>query len=182
MTNFIPDQPKIAEEVPFFEDVTSAQGWQGQTTTKSLETLKSEISMAISRLGGMISGFQKGKFQIGAQERTGYRVMYHIENTNGNLIPGRVDIAALPVRPNPRASYDARCEKSSKMALYMLRNSLDGLWFLEKLSPGYSPLMPFMLSGNGQMTVSQLWSESTIMKNLLPPSDGDFIEGEVKEL
>jgi len=182
MTNFIPDPPKNVESVPNYEDVTSAQGWQGQTTTKSIETLKSEISQAISRLGGMVTGFQKGKFQVGEQERQGYRVTYSIDDSNGHMIPGRIDIAALPVRRNPYGSYESRCEKSLKMALFMLRDSFDGLWFLQKLSPGFAPLMPFMLSGQGDMTISQLWSESAVMKNLLPPGDNDFIEGEVTTL
>lgn len=182
MTNFIPDQPKNVESVPNYEDVTSAQGWQGQTTTKSIDTLKSEVSQAISRLGGMVTGFQKGKFQVGEQERQGYRVTYSIDDLHGNMIPGRIDIAALPVRKNPFSSYESRCEKSLKMALFMLRDSFDGLWFLQKLSPGFAPLMPFMLSGRGDMTISQLWSESAVMKNLLPPGDSDFIDGEVVAL
>jgi hypothetical protein len=177
--NFIPDQPKAVENVPFYEDVTSAQGWQGQTTTKSMETLKSEITMPISRLGGMVTGFQKGKFQIGKQERLGFRVTYTIETPEGKLIPGRIDIASLPVRPSPFASFNTRCEKSLKMSLYMLRNSFDGLWFLQQLSPGFAPLMPFMLSGNGELTVSQLWSETALMQNLLPPGDADFIDAEI---
>lgn len=182
MSNFIPDQPKAAENVPFYEDVTSTQGWQGQTTTKSIEILKSEVSIAVTRLGGMVTSFQKGTFQIGDRDRLGYRVNYSIETPDGNLIPGRIDIAALPVRKNPPNSYDSRCEKSLKMALFMLRDAFDGLWFLQQLSPGFVPLLPFMLSGKKELTISQLWNESSMMKNLLPPSKGDFIEGEIREL
>jgi hypothetical protein len=182
VTNFIPEQPKTVSDVPFFEDVSSAQGWQGQTTTKSVDTLKSEILMAISRLAGSVTGYQKGKFLIGDRERLGYRVMYNIETGEGNLVPGRIDIAALPVKRNPPSSYDTRCEKSLKMALFMLRDSFDGLWFLQQLSPGFAPLLPFMLSGNGDLTISQLWSETSVMRNLLPPGENDFIDGEVKEL
>lgn len=182
MTNFIPEQPKQISDVPYFEDVSSAQGWQGQTTTKSIDTLKSEILMAISRLGGSVTGFQKGKFMVGDRERLGYRVMYNIETGDGNLFPGRIDIAALPVKRNPVTSYEIRCEKSLRMALFMLRDAFDGLWFLQQLSPGFAPLLPFMLSGNGDMTISQLWSESAVMKNLLPPGDDDFIDGDAKEI
>lgn len=182
MSNFIPDQQKAAENVPFYEDVTSAQGWQGQTTTKTMETLKSEITIAISRLGGVVTSFQKGTFLVGTQERLGFRVSYSIETSDGKLIPGRVDIAALPVRKAPINSYPTRCEKSLKMSLFMLRNSFDGMWFLQQLSPGFAPLMPFMLSGQKDLTVSQLWSETTLMQNLLPPGDADFIDGEVKQI
>jgi hypothetical protein len=182
MNNFIPEQPKIVSEVPYFDDVTSDAGWQGYSTTKSMETLKSEIVQAVSRLGGIVNGFQKGKFLIGDQHREGFRVFYTIESGNGQMIPGRIDIAALPVKRSnsyrKHSSYEKRLESSLKMALYMLRNSFDGLWFLQQLSPGFAPLMPFMLTKN-DLTVSQLWSESSIMNNLLPPADSDFVDGEV---
>jgi len=179
--NFIPDQPKKAADVPYYDDVLSSGGWQGQTTTKSIETLKSEIVSAVSRMGGLVTGFQKGSFQIGQLKRDGFQVTYNLETSEGKMIPGRIDVAALPVRPAPYKSISTRSEKSLKMALYMLRNSFDGLWFLQQLSPGFAPLMPFMLA-DGNMTVSQLWSESAMMSNLLPPGDADFVEGEAKQI
>ena len=57
MTNFIPEQPKTSKQVPYFDDVTSEDGWVGQTTGKSTESLKSIITQAISRLGGLVTGF-----------------------------------------------------------------------------------------------------------------------------
>ena len=65
MSNFIPDQPKKAVDVPFYDDVSSEGGWQGQSTTKSIDTLKSEIVQAVSRLGGLVVGFQKGNLAAG---------------------------------------------------------------------------------------------------------------------
>ena len=181
--NFIPDQPKQAAEVPYFDDVSSDAGWQGQTTTKSIETLKSEITSAISRLGGMVIGFQKGMFQTGKQKREGFRIHYTIEAPDGKLIPGRLDIASLPVKDDYRIrrSMDRRQEQSLKMSLYMLRDAINGLWFLQQLSPGYAPLMPFMLANKDQ-TISQIWSESSTMNNLLPPGNKDFVEAEIREV
>jgi hypothetical protein len=178
MSDFIPDEPKEPAEVPYFDDVKTEDGWQGHTTTKSLDTLKSEIVQAVSRLGGTVTGFQKGRFTIGAKARQGYRVLYTIDSGDGRLLPGRIDIAALPVKEvdsNRYSSYEKRQEKSLKMALYMLRNGFDGLWFLQQLSPGFAPLMPFMLAKN-DLTISQLWSEKTIMGNLLPAGDAEFGE------
>jgi hypothetical protein len=170
--NFIPEQTKNSADVPYFDEVTGGAGWQGQTTNKS----------AISRLGGMVVGFQKGAFQTGEKSREGFRVHYTIEAPDGKLVPGRLDIAALPVRNN-RRSYqgaDRRKEQSLKMSLFMLRDAINGLWFLQQLSPGYAPLMPFMLADK-EHTISQLWSESAVMSRLLPAGDEDFIEGDVKE-
>ena len=74
---------------------------------------------------------------------------------------------------------DGKKEKALKMALYMLRISLDGMWFMQQLSPGYAPLMPWMIANQEGKTVSQLWAESSVMNNLLPPGESEFVEGEV---
>jgi hypothetical protein len=184
--NFIPETPKDDHpEVPFFDDVTSEGGWQGHSTSKSIDTLKSEISQAIPRLGGLVGGFQRGTFIIGDRKRAGYQIHYHIERPDGQLVRGRIDVAALPVKEDRRLrrSYDARRQKSLKMALYMLWVALEGTWFLQQLSPGYAPLMPWMLA-DGEKTITELWSESATMGNLLPRGDSEFevTEGEYREI
>jgi len=169
--NFIPDQ-KEAKKVPYFEDATRSEGWQGYTTTKAINRLKDEVKEAIHRLGGFVVGFQQGIFQIDGLNRQGFQVHYVVEGR-----PARLDIAALPVRDR---WSEKKKEQSLKMALYMLAVGLNGAWFMQQLSPGYAPLMPFMLDESGK-TVSQLWAESATMKNLLPPPDSDFIEAEEVE-
>jgi hypothetical protein len=164
-------------QVPFFDDITKDGGWQGHTTTKSIETLKSEIVQAISRLGGLVAGFQKGTFD----DREGFRIHYTIENGNGQLMPGQFDLAALPVKTDYRLrrTLDDRREQSLKMALYMTRQALDGLWFLQQLSPGYIGLLPWMLETKTGHTFSQLWADTSFSK-LLPPTI-DFVDGEAIE-
>ena len=184
--NFIPDQPKEVQSVPYFDDVTVAEGWQGQTTQKSVETLKSEITSAISRLGGMVVGFQKGTFMLNGKNREGFRIHYTIEAGDGKLIPGKIEIAALPVRDSVHyrrgmtATKERRLEQSLKMSLFMFRDAMYGLWFLQQLSPGYAPLMPFILANKDQ-TISQLWAESPVMSRLLPqPENGEeFVEAKI---
>lgn len=178
--DFIPEQAEQqAKDVPYFDDVTAQDGWQGHTTNKGIDTLKSEIMVSISRLGGLVTGFQRGAFVIGDKKRDGFQIHYAIEMPDGAMLQGRLDVAALPVRDRhrQRRSLDTRREKSLKMALYMLRNALDGTWFLQQLSPGYAPLMPWMLERASGKTISQLWSERAF-NNLLPPGDGEFVEGE----
>ena len=182
--SFIPQQPRDAKDVPYFDDVTAEGGWQGHSTGKSIETLKSEASAALGRLGGLVTGFQRGMFEIDDKKREGFRISYVIERPDGSMTRGRLDVAALPVRDiqRLRRSYEARMNKSLKMALYMLRNALDGAWFLQQLSPGYAPLMPWMLDEQTSKTITQLWSESTTMSNLLPPGSSDFVEGEFEDV
>lgn len=179
--NFIPETPKDnIPEVPYYDDVTSENGWQGMSTTKSIERLQGEVKYRLDRLNGIVRRFQPGQFHIGDHVRDGYRIHYFIEAPTGELISGRLDIVALPVRINRlnAASEKKRRESSLKMALYMLEISLAGIWFLARLSPGYAPLMPFMLA-DGEKTVSQLWSESAVMSRLLPPGESDFVDGEI---
>src|SRR4030042_4183330 len=170
--NFIPEQSKETQYIPYYEDATSAEGWQGHTTQKTIKALQSEITQAISRLGGLVTGFQKGAFLSAEGKREGFRVHYAVEAADGSQVPGRIDIAALPIR------RESNREKSLKMVLYMFHIALNGTWFLQQLSPGYSALVPFMLR-HGDKTLSQMWTESPIMNNLLPPGEEDFIDGEV---
>lgn len=177
--NFVPEQ-KEAVAVPFYDDVSADAGWKGQATSKSVERLESEVMQSFSRLGGLVVNFQRGIFLTGEKRRDGYQIHYALDTPDGAVVPGRMAIAALPVKTDHRAkkTEDKRKEKSLKMALFMLRDALDGQWFLQQLSPGYAPLMPWMLTDEGE-TVTQLWSEGSAMKNLLPPDEfSEFIDGD----
>jgi hypothetical protein len=147
-----------AQDVPYFDDVTADEGWQGQTTSKSIESLKSEVTASIGRLGAMVISFQRGTFVIGEHERNGFQIKYVVESPSGANIMGRIDIAALPVRKQAtyrrNSAYQSRCDQSLRMALYMLRVALDGTWLLQKLSPGYAALIPFMAVPQKSLAVS----------------------------
>lgn len=173
--NFIPEEKK-AVSVPYFEDAKEGDGWQGHGTHKTEDTLQAEIIKAMARLGGIVSGFQRGVFQVGNQTRDGFQLHYSLKSPNGQHVPGRLDIAALPVKDK----YSTfKKDKSFRMALYMLRESLDGMWLMQQLSPGYAALMPWMLASSDGKTISELWAESSVMNNLLPPGSSEFIEAEV---
>ena len=175
--NFVPEQNKQTQTVPYFEDTKEKDGWQGQATTKSIDRLKTEVAESITRLGGFVSGFQQGTFMVEKQQRQGFQIHYSITAPNGQFVPGRLDVAALPVRSD---TWDGKKkDKSLRMALYMLREGLDGMWLFQQLSPGFAPLMPFMIANNEGETVSQLWAKSSVMSNLLPPGESEFVEAEV---
>lgn len=210
MMEFIPKQSEVSYDVPFYDEVTADAGWRGHSTSKSMDTLKAEITQAVARLGGMVVGFQRGDYRTKMGngtyiDRPGIQVHYAIEGAPDKknrraLFPGRLDVAALPVRePKRRSGYRdtkvRRIEQTMKMALYMTRDALDGLWFLRTLSPGFAPLMPWMLSeaDPNSPTISQLWSESSVMKQLAPPEgsewksegdedeESDTVDGEFRE-
>lgn len=173
---FVPEQNKQTQTVSYFEDAKEKDGWQGQATTKSVDRLKMEVTESITRLGGFVSGFMQGKFLVENQERQGFQIHYSITAPNGQFVPGRLDIAALPVKDKWN---HIKKDKSLRMALYMLRVGLDGMWLFQQLSPGYAPLMPFMIANDEGKTISQLWAESPVMNNLLPPGDAEFVEAEI---
>ncbi len=191
---FIPQTSDIAHEVPYFDEVQSDAGWKGHGTSKSILALKSEITQSVARLGGQVTGFVRGSYEMAdGVSRDGFQIHYAIEGAQGDLLSGRIDVAALPVRETKRKNrntMERRREKSLKMALYMMRDALDGQWFLQMLSPGYAALMPWMLTGapGALQTVTEIWSESATMKKLLPPkgsifegSDDGAIDGDFRE-
>lgn len=176
---FVPDQPKRQAEVPYFEDATQAGGWAGHATGKNIDKLQAEISVAIQRLGGVVTTIQSGSFEDEnnpKRRRSGYIFYYNIAAPTGDIFQGKIEIAALPLRsPSPDKEHKTRC-----MALYMLRDALNGQWFLQQLSPGYASLLPFMLV-DGNNTISQLWTQKHMFPELPAPrsqEDADIIEGD----
>ena len=181
--NFIPEPDNEPTEAPYFDDVTSEDGWRGHTTGKTIDRLKSEIMDSINRLGGLVVNFQGGTFPSD-RPRQGFRIHYTVEQPDGGLWPGRLDVAALPVRDDRkrRRSLETRRERSLKMALFMLREALDGTWFLRQLSPGYAPLMPWMLERETGRTFTELWSDSLLSTRQIPAPTGDTVEAEFEEI
>lgn len=174
--SFMPDQPKAAKNVPFYEDVSGKDGWVGQTSGKTVQRLKGEIADAIDRLGGSVSHFLSGNFEIGSKKRPGFQIKFTFFAGDGQPIASQMDIAALPCK------REGNEDKSMRMALFMFRDAINGMWYMQQLSPGFAPLMPFMITKTGE-TVTQLWSKHTTMQALLPPPasafNKDVIEGEI---
>lgn len=164
---FIQDSRDERREIPYFEDVSGRDGWAGHESEKSLDKLKAELAEAIGLLGGYVLHYKRGVFELEDKARLGFQLFYTIERA-----AARLDIAALPVR-SPRNG-----EKSLKMAVYMLRDAFKGLWYFERLSPGFAPLMPFMIADKEGNTVSQVWAKESKIGNLLPAPGSEFVEGE----
>lgn len=182
MDGFIPDGPTKAEPVPNFENARSEDGWQGQGTTKSLDRLKAELMEAITRAGGMVTAFTPGAWGEPPFQRPGYRIKFALERDGGAMHPGQLDIAALPCKQPDRASKKGGVtnkEASLRMALYMARNAFDGLWFLRQLSPGFVPLLSWLLDDRTGKTLTQLYGMAGNFAHLLPAGDADFVEGEI---
>lgn len=198
------EQDSMPFDVPFYTEARTQDGWQGHTTSRSYETLKSDVTTAMGRIGGTINAFQRGTYRIGGHDRQGLAIHYSIEGPNGQMVYGRLDVAALPY-PEPyggnkyHSRYDNavknQIDKTLRMALYNVAEALRAQWVLKQLNPAYIPLMPWMIGDKvSGMTLSQAYLSDGFTRNLLPPGeegdegiqqkldpDEDAIEGEFKE-
>lgn len=182
MDGFIHDAPQRASErLIYYEDALAKDGWKGQATSKSLNALKSDLSVVIDRMGGIIGSFQAGSWGTGKDKRVGYRIHFSISEEDFGSLPGQLDIAALPVRPQNsrhRKSLEQRQEESLRMALFMVVQAFEGMWFLRQLAPGFVPMLPWLLTNSGH-TINELYLVRGHTATLLPSGMEDFIEGEV---
>lgn len=190
---FMPDKDEGPTlDVPYFGEARKEDGWQGQGTTRSYDSLKARLTEAMARLGGVVHTVQRGVYTLGGVERVGAQIHYSIEGPGGQMYYGRMDIAALPViEPKQSARYQEvmrnRQKKSLAMALYNVVEALRAQWVLKQMNPAYVPLMPWLLAKDDK-TISQTYIEAGIGTALLPaPSKegkekGDIVRGEFREV
>lgn len=191
---FIPEADNKKVSIPYYDDVAgkSNKGWSGHTTNKTIDNLESEITVALGRLGAIVTGFQRGHFidENSGHKRQATRIHYTVSNSQGELWPGVIDIASLPVdkdRAQNDNSYQIKLKKALKMALFMALTAFQGAWNMKILSPGYSPLMPWMVTDTGE-TFSKRWESSLNtggFAGLLPApqaeSDSNVVDGKFEE-
>lgn len=182
--DFIPNKEEGPSlDVPFFGEARAEEGWQGQGTTRSYETLKTDLTRAMLRLGGVIHGIVRGTYTINGLSRPGVRVNYSLEGPTGKMIYGRMDFAALPVQEPARRRSDwgrtlrRREEESIRMALYNVIQGLRAQWVLKQLNPSYVPLMPWLLADD-QQTISEKYLSAGFGRALpAPAGEEGIIEG-----
>jgi len=171
-------------DVPYYDDVSSEGGWVGHTAkSRTKKTIMSSITQGMTKLGATIIDFQEGTFGEGTiKPREGFIIRFTI-----NGAPGQTKIAALPVKPlkahttqKAKQGHKTKRKKSIIMALYMFDLQIQGMWYAQKLSPGYLPLVPFMLDENSGMTFSELYASN--MPLSLPDPGEKPIDGEFEEV
>lgn len=164
------------KKVPFFDDVRSADGWEGQTTSKTVDKLQSEIGTNLSLINCVMTGIVAGSFG----DRPGYQIHFAMKSPDGKLIQSRMDIACLPINPKKRWNRrggrgvaDPRIEGTKKMALYMTAKAIKGMYFLSSLSPAFIPFMSMILTDKNT-TLGQRWVQNGNLVALMPPKDESF--------
>ena len=154
-------------DVPFHDEARSQDGWQGQGTSLSYDTLKRDVTAAIARLGGVTHSLQRGDYTIGNKKRPGVRINYSLEGPKGNMVYGRIDVAALPIRPpaqraNWQRTERAREDLSIRMALYNVIAALRSQWVLKQLNPSW--VRPAQPVRPASQTNAYPWFEERLKK------------------
>jgi len=107
--DFKPDVEK--KVLPYFDDVNSSQGWEGHTTTKTVEKLIAEISANLALVNCVYSGTQSGSFG----DRYGFQIHFSLKSAGGDYVAARMDVACLPLkRKRTRGAQDPRIEATKK--------------------------------------------------------------------
>ncbi len=140
MNGFIPDKIGLKQaDVPFFED-QSEQKIPGRRTEKTQKNLKGEIISLMAKLGAGGVLFIQGTYP-GERKRYGYQIQFNI-----NGVPGRFDVAALPIKSETAVKKD----RALAQALYLIRNWLEAEHFSAVYRPGAVALLPYLIGEGGQ--------------------------------
>lgn len=184
--NFIPDSESEKADVPFLDEARSDDGWQGHTTNESISALRAQISAEIGRLGGTVTRWLRGTYQIDGNERPGIQIGYQVIGPYENVFEGRIDVAGLPWKPpyggnrshgGYKSAAEKKKEQSLAMALYNVREALRAMRILQILSPGYAALVPWLLKPGTDKTLGEMWAIGS--KSLPAPSDdGQIIDSD----
>lgn len=152
---FIPDETIKTEfefVVPYLEEAT-AQNSRGHATKKTQDELKREIVDLLNELGARKVTFMQGAFPT-SPKRYGYRITFRLSG-----IPGRMDVAGLPIRNETPTRKDQALKQALYLFAEMLRAELDARIY----RPGYVALVPHLI-GEGEQTVI----ESLLASGMLP--------------
>lgn len=172
---FIADKPTApVQSVPFLEDIT-AKDVPGAGVTKEPEYYQKGIKKLLEEMGAARVEFVPGVHND-RLKRYGYQIVFRL-----NGIPGRIDIAGLPMRTETRAKK----ERVLAQALYLVREWLTAEMYSSIYRPGAVTLVPFLI-GRGGKTVTEELMASGELPNLnpaLPKGDtGDTVDAVIVEV
>lgn len=139
----------------------------GYDTSKKESELRGEIVAALKLLGAAKVTFTSGKF-AGDPPRYGYVIQFTLDGEDA-----RMQVAALPLR----GETATKKEKALRQALYIVEKWLKSAITSRVFSPGYHPLMQFLLVEGGRETIGEMLVRyrGISMENpalLMPPPKG----------
>lgn len=189
--NFIPDDDQQEEEIPFLEHLTADDGWQGHSSRRSIEALKADVRQEIGRLQGTVTRFITGEVEIDGHKRPAVQIIYTVIRGDGRVFEGRIDLAGPPFQEpyggkrshsGYKASYRNKWDQSLRICLINAHAALKSMRIMQKLSPGYAALIPWMLVDDTGQTISSVWGlGAPALPAPMDENDDGIVEGEYTE-
>lgn len=152
MSTFIPKQQQFKAKVVYFED-SAAEHIPGYSTSKKIDSLKSEIGTLLARMGAQMVVITEGTFD-GSPNRDGYEITFMLGKTQA-----RLHCAALPVRKETTA----RKQQALRQALYLLRDWLQASILFNLNQPPADVLVPFMIGKDGRTVAEGLLGDAGLL-------------------
>lgn len=155
---FIPDVPKIAVlKVPYYED-SKEHDVPGRGVKLTVNQYQWQIMNLLLKLGAGAVIFLPGTYPT-EPKRYGFQLQFSL-----NGIPGRFDIAALPLRSETAVKKD----RALAQALYQVGNWLEAEVNSATYRPGAVALVPFLIGAGGK-TVTEEMVERGVLVDIHPP-------------
>lgn len=159
---FIPDMPKtITVTVPYFEDIT-AKDVPGRAVEKTINFYQQRIVDLLLQLGAGAVVFFPGKYPT-SPERYGFQIQFSL-----NGVPGRFDVAALPIRKETATKKD----RALAQALYLVGNWLETEVYSAAYRPGAVALVPFLIGDGGKTVTEELVARGVLVDIRAPKLPG----------
>lgn len=164
-----PIEGRDLEYVPYFDDIyKSGSGIPGSSAKGSIEDYQMQIEALIRQLNATHVQFVQGHYpgqgdpSAGSgqvqPDRYGYQILFRL---NGN--PGRIDVAALPIRRESRHKID----RAKAQALFLVRDWLQSEVYSHLYRPGSITLIPYLIGDDGRTV-----TETLLQSKALPMLQG----------
>lgn len=162
---FTPDDTTLQlVRVPDFEDARKDVA-PGYSTHKTIERLQGDITQAIAQLGGGQIVIMQGSYTVSGRKRYGYEIRF----TYGQQ-PAVMQVAGLPMRKETPDKANQVRKQALYLVLQWLQTALTSMLF----TPGYAPLVQFMLVPGQDKTVGEMFLLQSGLVNSNPslPANG----------
>ena len=154
---FIPEKPQSQRMVvPFYEDIT-AKDVPGRRAEKEHEYYQKQIRELLLQLGAGRVNFIPGTHDE-RPKRYGFQITFSL-----NGIPGRIDVAALPMRHET----PTKKKQALAQALFLVRDWLSAELYSAIYRPGSIALVPYLIGDRGKTV-----TEALVELQMLPLLEG----------
>ena len=154
--------------IPFIEDARADFApYYNSMRNHTLEKVQGAIGTEMGKLGGYIAAFVPGAFSMGGQKRYGYEIQFVIGGK-----PGLLRVAGLPIR----SETDKKKLQVRIQALMNVADWLKSAVTAKVFSPGFHPLVPYMLVDGTNKTIGEHLMERNNQPQLTDVIDGVVVD------